>query len=137
MTEANKRLNISQAVAKGERDLESARALLGSSHFDNSVVLAYYGAFHHARAILLREEIQTKTHEGLIRMLSLHFVQPGRLAPEWARVLSVLEAERLRATYDSAAVFNQSMATESIEQACAFAAQARSLLEQAGYLSGE
>ncbi|MCD8387559.1 MAG: hypothetical protein LUD17_11825 [Bacteroidales bacterium] len=37
----------------------------------------YYACFYAAIALLLSRGIETKSHEGVQRMLGLHFIKPG------------------------------------------------------------
>ncbi len=59
----------------------------------------------------------------------------GRLEPEVARLLSLLEAQRLQATYDVAAVVTPGMAADALKDASAFVGTAERLLRQDGYLN--
>ena len=133
MTDENRRHNIGLEVAEAEDRLAAATAVLHHS-FKSTATLAYYGAFHYARALLLAEGLQAKTHKGVVQLVNMHFVQQGRLSPELSRVLSVLQAERERAEYDVAAVLTQEMATAALADARRFAEAATLILTEAGFL---
>lgn len=133
MTHENRRHAIGLEVAEAEDRLAMAALVLNHS-FKTTATLAYYGAFHYARALLLAEGLQVKTHTGVVQLISLHFVRTGRLAPEMSRVLSVLQGERERAEYDAAAVLTHDMASASLADARRFAEAATRILTEAGFL---
>lgn len=119
---------IQLLLEKARRDLANARSLLELGGYDNAIVLAYYGAFHAARSLLLSEGMEPKTHSGLLRLLSLHFVRTDRMAPETANLLTLLESQRARASYDATAVFTKDMAAAAVTDAANFLATVEGLL---------
>ncbi len=118
MTEYQQTVDL--LLEKSRRDLDNAASLLAVDGFDNVVVLAYYGALNAARALLLSGGMEPKTHAGALRLLSLHFVRTGRLEPQTANLLALLEAQRTRASYDATAVFTRSMAETALDDARKF-----------------
>ncbi|MGE0495710.1 MAG: HEPN domain-containing protein [Vulcanimicrobiota bacterium] len=117
MTEANRRRNLALALEKARQELADGRTLLAAGSYSGAVGHAYYCGFHSARALLLSQEEEPRTHSGLLTRLSLLFIRPGLLAPEVGNHLAVLQAQRQRATYDAAAVFTQAMAEEALNTA--------------------
>ena len=67
--------NLERAVAS----IAAARLLLATGYPDFSASRAYYAAFYAASALLLTAGIETKTHNGILRAISLQFVKTGRL----------------------------------------------------------
>ncbi len=134
MTEENKKHNIGQEVAEAENRLAMAELVFQGSGQKTATTLAYYGAFHYARALILMEGLESKTHSGVFSLLNLHFVRSGRLSPELAKVLRDLQNDREAAEYDVASVFTPDMAREAITDARRFADTAREILRTAGYL---
>ncbi len=59
----------------------------------------YYACFHATRALLSTKGLYTKTHEGTIRMFSLHFVKSGVVDKRFSSYLSNLESRRADADY--------------------------------------
>jgi len=69
----------SQWIDEAQRRLEVALFLYENGHYPESVSRAFYSLYAAVRGLLLQEGIETKTHGGVIRMLSMHFVIDGRL----------------------------------------------------------
>lgn len=63
----------------------------------------YFGLEHAARALLLSIGIYPETHKGISRMLSYHFVKPGKLPVEIIIHLDNLYERRKTAEYSSKA----------------------------------
>lgn len=134
MTEENKRRNISLEVARAVREFNMAQVLMDASLYEGAVSHAYYGAFHFARALILMEGLEAKSHSGVAHLVRVHFVLTGRIEPQMVGALSRLQADREDATYDAAALFNETMAAEALGKAREFADVSRKVLQDAGYI---
>lgn len=134
MTDENKRHNIGLEVAEAEGRLMVAEQALRMSQTKTASALAYYYAFHYARALLLMDGLESKTHGGVVHLLNLHFVRTQRLSPELNKILGDLQHNRELAEYDAAAVFTEGMASDAIRDARLFAEKALQLLREGGFL---
>lgn len=128
MTPENRQVHVEAEVRHGENALRAARELLRLALYNDAVSRVYYAALHFARALLLTEGVEPKSHAGVSTMLGLHFIVPGRLVPERAKDLSRLEQFRTEADYNRFFVFTLESAEEEVAAAERFAAAARSLL---------
>jgi hypothetical protein len=88
-----------QHVSLAREALAAARLLVDSDMARSSIDRAYYAAFHAASALLASIGIYPGTHDGVIAMLSLHFVKPGDLPAATAKELQHLFNQRLIADY--------------------------------------
>lgn len=99
MNDKNKKLNIRMEIEKGEACLRQARLLFNNNEFDGAVSRAYYAIFHYASALLLTKGLESRSHEGLIRMFSLHFIKMGGLSKEYSTILSHAQRAREESDY--------------------------------------
>ncbi len=120
MTEENRRKNAAQEIARGQKSLGAAEVLLERGFFEDAVSRAYSAAFHFARALLLTEGVQVRSHAGVRDQLSLHFVVAGRLSPDVVGQLARLQGLREQSDYDTAAVFSKALAEEALAETRAF-----------------
>jgi len=67
----------------------------------------YYYIFYHVRALLLSKGLEPKTHEGSLRLLSLHFVKEGILSNKMSHIFSKLMKFREEADYNPSYVFTK------------------------------
>jgi len=88
-----------QHVSLAQEALDAARLLRDSGLTRSSIDRAYYAAFHGASALLASVGIYPGTHDGVIAMLSLHFVKPGALPATTGKDLQHLYNQRLIADY--------------------------------------
>src|SRR5690349_8730795 len=128
MTGDNQRKNIAAEVRRGDESLESAEILLVAGKHADAVSRAYYGAFHYARALLLRLGEEVRAHGGLERLVQRDLVRSGQLDPDVARLFSRLHKFRQDADYTAEFVFTENAAREEVEAARRFVEEARSLL---------
>ena len=79
--------------------LVAAELLVQHGLVRSSIDRSYYAAFHAASALLASRGIFPGSHDGVIAMLSLHFVKVGALSRDTARNLQDLQNQRLIADY--------------------------------------
>lgn len=130
MTQENRRKNSLLEQERGWKSLSAAKVLADQGFPEDCISRAYAAAFHLARALLMEEGIQAKSHSGVRSQLSLHFVVAGRLKPEAVGQLARLQGLRESSEYDFAAVFSQDMAREALEEAESFCQTVRQLLSE-------
>jgi uncharacterized protein (UPF0332 family) len=134
VTEDQKRAAILAELARGNDAIEEAELLLQAGKLAGAVSRAYYGAFHHARALLLSADEEPRSHGGLTRLLQSNFVRTGRVAPEDAALLSRLMSLRQDADYTAEYVFTAPMAASELDDARRFVAAVRAVLAADGWL---
>jgi hypothetical protein len=88
-----------QHISLAREALDAARLLRDSALTRSSIDRAYYAAFHAASALLAAVGVYPGTHDGVIAMLSLHFVKPGALPGTTGKDLQHLYNQRLIADY--------------------------------------
>lgn len=120
MTSANRQ----QAAQAGRRaaaePFREASALAGLGHNGGAVSRAYYAAYHAARALLFGKGIEPKTHEGVRRMIGLHYVVPGLLSGSLANALAQLAYMREAADHAPAEPLDPNQAEAALKSAREF-----------------
>ena len=122
-------------LARGADAVDEAEILLGAGKLAGAVSRAYYGAFHHARGLLVSVGEEPRTHGGLTRLLQRDFAGTGRIAPEVAALLSRLMTFRQDADYTAEYVFTPTMAQQAVADARTFIAAARAILVTDGWIT--
>ena len=105
MTEENRKKNIEQELARAKECLTSADLLFSHGQLADAVSRLYYYLYHAVRALLLSQGLEPKTHEGTLRLLSLHFTKPGILDAETSHIFTRLMKYREEADYNPSYVF--------------------------------
>ena len=126
---------MSAELARGIDAAEEAALLLAAGKLAGAISRAYYGAFHHARALLLTVGEEPRTHGGLTRLLQANFVRTRRMAPEVAALLSRLMTLRQDADYTTERVFTARLAEDELNDTRTFMAAARAILREDGWIA--
>ena len=90
MTDQNRGHAIAEEMSRADDALKAADLLAANELFSDAVSRLYYYLLSHVRALLLTVGLEPRSHEGALRLLSLHFVKTGTLPRETAHVLSKL-----------------------------------------------
>lgn len=99
MTAANRQQAAAAERRVAAATFREAAALARLGHHGGAVSRAYYAAYHAARALLYEKGIEPKSHEGVRRMIGLHYVMPGLMATSAAEGLAQLSFMRDAADY--------------------------------------
>ncbi|MBI5477955.1 MAG: HEPN domain-containing protein [Deltaproteobacteria bacterium] len=134
MTEANRRRNARSEAGLGDDALQAAAALLQLGLHNDAASRAYYAAFHYARALLLTEGLEPRTHRGLGSLLGERFGVTGRLRPEALAILARLQTYRMAADYEAAERLSIERASLEVADAHAFVDEALAVLKAGGWL---
>ena len=93
---------VRNEMERARKSLAAAKALSAEGLLEDALSRSYYAVLHAARALLLAEGLEVKSHEAVKRMFGLNFVQSGKIAPNYARILREEQDDRLLADYDVA-----------------------------------
>ncbi len=123
-------------IAKAEAALSGARLLLRSGDPDGACSRAYYAMFDAAHAALFALGVQQltapiKTYNGLVAQFGQRVVLTGYMSAEYGETLNKVQRFRQVADYSGDPVSAEN-ANWAVEQAEAFVAAIRSLIERLG-----
>ena len=99
MTDENRKKNIAEELARAKECLTSADLLFSHGQLADAVSRLYYYLYHAVRALLLSKGLEPKSHEGTLRLLSLHFTKPGILDAQTSHIFTRLMKYREEADY--------------------------------------
>lgn len=131
MTGENRIANARSEIEAARDALRVAHAALSLGICRDAMSRAYYAVFHAARALLLLEGIEPKTHAGVQRMLGEHLVRAGTIPAHDGLLVTRLEAYRKASDYAYAFVIDVADATKEIEAARAFVERASATVAHA------
>lgn len=128
MTGENRIGNARAELAAADDALRVADAALGLGIFRDAMSRAYYAAFHAARALVLLEGAEPRSHAGLSRLFNEHVIRTGRLEPRYNLILTRLAAYRQASDYAYAFEIALDDARGEIAAARDFVDRARALV---------
>ena len=135
MTESNKKENISEEIKRAEEAWKAFELLSQQSLLKDAVSRLYYFLLHYIRALLLTESLEPKTHEGALRLFSLHFVKAGIFEPKTGHIFSRLMKLREEADYNPSYVFTQDDIEELQQEAKGFSSLLKDYLVREGWVA--
>ena len=87
---AKNRDEISENLRRAETSIKAAKDMVEKEYYDIAASRAYYAAFYAASTLLLKENIDTSKHSGVIASIHRLFVKEGKLDKEQGRNLQWL-----------------------------------------------
>ena len=82
MTQENMRANIESEITRADEAKRAAELLSRNDLVRDAVSKLYYYLLHQVQALLLTVGLEPRSHEGALRLFSLHFVKNDRMAAE-------------------------------------------------------
>lgn len=110
-----------------EDKLVSAQALLDANQYEDSLGRAYYAMFHSAQAVLAANDLEARTHRGLLHTIRERFAD--RFPPDLLTALGRQQRLRESADYDVAFRATKEDAQDGIQAAKLVIERARKLVE--------
>lgn len=117
-------------IKKAEEKLGVAKELYERKSYDDAVSRAYYCAFHAAQALLLSEGLSARTHQGVLNLFGLNFVQTGKFDKNFGKNLKNLKDDRESGDYEIYSAIDEETARDSVREAEEFLKEARRYLKR-------
>jgi len=77
-------------IESAHRTLEAAKVLADNDFWNSAVNRLYYSLFYAVNALLVMNEIQTKSHSATKSQFSLYFVKTGKFDKKYGKLFSEL-----------------------------------------------
>ncbi len=136
MNNENKKLNISEELSRAEKAYRSANLLFENDLISDAVSKLYYYLLYHIRAILLSKDLEPRSHEGALRLFSLHFVKTGVFDTDASHVFSKMMKFREEADYNPSYSFTGGDFTEFQDEVEKITRQIKDYLSQQNLIEG-
>lgn len=101
MTNDERREYAKYRIESAYKTLDAARVLAENGFWNSAVNRLYYALFYAVNALLVLNEIQTKSHSATKSQFSLHFVKTGKFDKKYGRLLSELFDWRQKGDYEN------------------------------------
>lgn len=96
----NDKKNLSDIrMEKAREFLNDAENNFKEKRFRTSINRSYYSILNAARSLLILEGLNPETHDGIVTMLSLHFIKKGLLPIEIIKIYKTLLSRRTDVDY--------------------------------------
>jgi uncharacterized protein (UPF0332 family) len=107
VTEENRKINIEEELGRAETAAGAADLLAANGYFNEAVFRLYYQMLYMVRALLLTAGPEPRSHEGALRLFSLHFVKNGPFSPNSSHAFAKAMKYREEADYNPSYSFSE------------------------------
>lgn len=92
---------VKYRIESAHKTFDAAKVLADNGFWNSAVNRLYYSVFYAVNALLVMNEIQTKSHSATKSQFSLHFVKTGKFDKKYGRLLSELFDWRQKGDYEN------------------------------------
>jgi len=108
MTIEERKEYVSYRIESAHKTFDAAKILAENGFWNSSVNRLYYSLFYAVNAILVANEILTKSHSATKSQFSLHFVKTGKFDKKYGKLLSELFDWRQKGDYENMFDYDES-----------------------------
>ena len=117
MTNEERREYVKYRIESARKTFEAAKVLSENGFWNSAVNRLYYAVFYAVNALLVLNEIQTKSHSATKSQFSLRFVKTGKFDKKYGRLLSELFDWRQKGDYENIFDYNSDLVEPLFEPA--------------------
>ena len=92
---------VKYRIESAKKTFEAAKVLAENKFWNSAVNRLYYALFYAVNALLVMNEIQTKSHSSTKSQFSLNFVKTGKFDKKYGKLLSELFDWRQKGDYEN------------------------------------
>ena len=108
MTNEERKEYVNYRIETAYKTFNAAKVLADNGFWNSAVNRLYYSLFYAVNALLVANEIMTKSHSATKTQFSLHFVKTGKFDKKYGKLLSELFDWRQKGDYESIFDFSES-----------------------------
>ena len=101
MTNEERNEYVKYRIQSAYKTFDAARVLAENGFWNSAVNRLYYSLFYAVNALLILNEIKTKSHSATKSQFSLLFIKTGRFDKKYGRLLSELFDWRQKGDYEN------------------------------------
>ena len=130
LDEESKKALVAYRLERAYSTLKEADVMRREGFYNATVNRLYYACYYAAVALLLKNDIQTQTHNGVKTMLGLHFVSTGKLSVRMGKTFGTLFEKRHSGDYDDFVYCDKELVDALFPQAEDFIDAVRDLIDK-------
>lgn len=111
---------VDYRIQSAQERLHSAKLLLDSGSYKDSIGRSYYAMFTIVRALLARDGVDFSKHAGVIAYFQKEYIKTGKIDKKFSKYLSQAFQIRNSADYSDFYIVSQADACEQYEKAVEF-----------------
>ncbi len=120
---------IELELQKSDECITSSELSLKERLYNSSVSSAYYAVLHAAKAVLLTQNIEVFSHNGIIHKFALNFVKEGIFDKRFSKLFGRLRKAREDGEYKTTVIYTKEESLLRIKEAREFIKEMRKFLK--------
>jgi uncharacterized protein len=92
---------VKYRIGSAYKTFEAAKVLADNGFWNSAVNRLYYSVFYAVNALLVMNQIPTKSHSATRSQFSMHFVKTGKFEKKFGKLLSKLFDWRQKGDYEN------------------------------------
>jgi uncharacterized protein (UPF0332 family) len=121
---------IKYKIEKAHRTFQEAQSLIQSEFWSGAVNRLYYSCYHIVKALLLKNNINASTHNGVRTEFFKHYIKTGILDKKISTLYSDLMNKRQESDYDDFFEFEEADVLPLIGEVKEFQIQIEKLINE-------
>lgn len=101
MTPEERNEYVKYRIESAYKTVDAAKVLAEKGYWNSAVNRLYYAVFYAVNALLVLNDIETKSHSATKSKFSLHFVKTGRFDKKYGKLLAELYDWRQKGDYEN------------------------------------
>jgi len=101
MTPEERKEYVKYRIESAYKTYNAAKVLADSGYWNSAVNRLYYALFYAVNALLVLNQVQTKSHSATKTQFSLLFIKTGKLDKKYGKLLSKLFDWRQKGDYEN------------------------------------
>jgi uncharacterized protein (UPF0332 family) len=126
----NKDDYIKYRFTRSEESFDDALILIANKKWNTAINRLYYSCFYAVIALLLKNDIETRTHNGVRTKLSHEFIKTGKLNKEYGRLFNKLFDYRQKGDYGDLFDFDEEIVLPLVDQVRDFVSRIEKLIDE-------
>jgi len=126
----NKDDYISYRFRRAEESLDDALIMIENKKWNTAINRLYYSCFYAVIALFLKNNIETRTHDGARTIFSNKYIKTGILDKNYGKLFSKLFDYRQKGDYGDLFDFDENMVLPLVDQTKDFLSAIKNLIER-------
>lgn len=121
---------IRYRINRANETIGEVENLIKLGYFNTSINRIYYACYYAVIALIIKNGLSAKSHDGVRQMFGLHFVKTGLISKEQAKYYTDLFDRRQTGDYDDFVLYQKETVEELYKPAKDFIKKIEELLGQ-------
>jgi hypothetical protein len=130
MTIKNKTEYIQYRFRRSQESFEEAIIMIQNKRWNTAISRLYYSCYYAAIALLLKHNIETRSHSGVRTKFSDTFIKTGKIDVKYGKLLSHLADYRQKGDYGDLYDYDDKIVLPLVDQVKEFLSEIKILIEK-------